>query len=164
MSVFLRIKKSIEARRIIRLIEIAQSTRNDQKSEEAVAKLVRIGEPAIGDLLNAVREQNGGNPVILKILNTVGSPATVKLIAALADANRSVRWTAATALEELADPRATAALIQALHDDDPRVRFTAALALGQIRDRCLDRGLVGAEKNAERWWENAPRGFKEYRH
>lgn len=150
MSILLRIKRSIEARRIMHLIDSAQSPRGSKESEQAVAKLVRIGEPAIRDLLNAVREENGGNSVILKILKAVGSPAAVQLIAALADANRRVRWTAAAALEALADPRATAALIQALHDEDPRVRFTAALALGQIRDRCLDRGLVGAINNDER--------------
>jgi len=55
-----------------------------------------------------------------------------RLIRALRDENRYVRWGAAGALGELGDARAVQPLVEALKDEDWNVREKAAWALRRI--------------------------------
>jgi HEAT repeat protein len=60
-------------------------------------------------------------------------PAVAPLIEALADPKRQVRWEAAKALSQIADPAAAAALVRSLRDRGFGVRWLAAeglIALG----------------------------------
>jgi HEAT repeat protein len=66
-------------------------------------------------------------------LVTMGGPAVAPLIEALADPKRQVRWEAAKALSQIADPAAAPALVRALRDRGFGVRWLAAeglIALG----------------------------------
>jgi HEAT repeat protein len=67
----------------------------------------------------------------------LGSPAVAGLIAALGDAHRRVRWEAAKALEQIADPEAAPALVGALEDQDPAVRWLAAEGLIALKSKGL---------------------------
>ena len=62
-----------------------------------------------------------------------GAPAVPRLIGALKDANKYVRWGAAEALGRIDDPRAVEPLIAALRDHDKDVRWKAAISLGSMR-------------------------------
>ncbi|HEX8452748.1 MAG TPA: M56 family metallopeptidase [Longimicrobium sp.] len=71
--------------------------------------------------------------------------AVVALVAALRDADGTVRLSAIRALGSLHDPRAVQALIEALRtDSDATVRNTAAWALGEIESRAATAALVQA--------------------
>jgi HEAT repeat protein len=66
-------------------------------------------------------------------LVTMRGPAVAPLIEALADPKLQVRWEAAKALSQIADPAAAPALVQALRDRGFGVRWLAAeglIALG----------------------------------
>jgi HEAT repeat protein len=66
-------------------------------------------------------------------LVAMGGPAVAPLIEALADPKRQVRWEAAKALSQIADPAAAPALARALRDRGFGVRWLAAeglIALG----------------------------------
>jgi HEAT repeat protein len=70
-------------------------------------------------------------------LVAVGRPATGALIKSLADRHRQVRWEAAKALSQIADPRAAPALVRALEDDEFSVRWLAATGLTALRSKGL---------------------------
>jgi HEAT repeat protein len=59
----------------------------------------------------------------------IGAPAVESLINALDHHKEQVRWEAAKALVEIADPKAAPALINALEDEDFDVSWVAAEAL-----------------------------------
>jgi HEAT repeats/PRC-barrel domain len=62
-------------------------------------------------------------------LVTKGAPAVAALAAALAGGGTQVRWEAAKALQQMADPEAAPALVAALEDSDSGVRWIAAEGL-----------------------------------
>jgi HEAT repeat protein len=78
----------------------------------------QIDELSNGDVLARDRARH--------ILVRIGEPAIRPLIEALASPNEIVRWEAAKALSELADPTAAPALIEALDDQRFAVRWLAA--------------------------------------
>lgn len=59
----------------------------------------------------------------------IRGPAVSALIGALGDPRRQVRWEAAKALGEIANPRAAPALVRALRDTEFSVRWLAAEGL-----------------------------------
>ncbi len=59
----------------------------------------------------------------------IGRPALGALIEALSSKQMRVRWEAATALQQMADPAAAPALVKALQDKEFDVRWLAAEAL-----------------------------------
>ena len=59
----------------------------------------------------------------------IGSPAVPGLIELLKDKRTHVRWEAAKALSEIADPLAAPALVEALEDNDPGIRWLGAEGL-----------------------------------
>jgi HEAT repeat protein len=67
-----------------------------------------------------------------KELVSIGSPAVPHLIKCLSDLRRQVRWEAAKALGEIADPITATVLVAALEDKDSDVRWLAAEALVAI--------------------------------
>jgi HEAT repeat protein len=69
-----------------------------------------------------------------EILTSIGKQAVRQLIPLLKDPNDDVRWEAAKALAEIADPRAASKLVATLEDHNFGVRWLAAeglIALGQ---------------------------------
>jgi HEAT repeat protein len=73
--------------------------------------------------------------------------AVVPLIEALKDDDRSVRSSAASALEYIGDERAVEPLIEALKDNDEDVRIEAASSLGKIGDERAVEPLIKALKD-----------------
>ena len=86
-------------------------------------------------------------------LTTIGPPAVPASIEALNDHWAVVRWEAAKALEELADPSGAAALTTALDDEDAGVRWVAAealIAIGRDGVVAVLRGLL--ERSDSEWF------------
>ena len=77
----------------------------------------------------------------------IGQPAVGPLIEALASAHENVRWEAAKALGEIGNPAAAPALIEALDDERFAVRWVAAeglIALGRAGVGALLNALMAA--------------------
>lgn len=70
-----------------------------------------------------------------------------QLIRDLSDESWQIRWNAAGALGDTADPRAIGPLAAALKDENSYVRATAATALGAIDDPRVVDPLIGALKD-----------------
>jgi HEAT repeat protein len=69
-----------------------------------------------------------------------GSPAVPDLVKALSDPATHVRWEAAKALAEIADPASVPGLVASLEDRDQAVRWLAAeglIRIGRPGLRCL---------------------------
>ena len=120
---------------------------NDEKELDAtIEKLVKIGKPAIPDLIEALRDKN----LLVRrsaalILAKIGSPAIPALVKALKDSDVRVRRRAAAVLKTISDQwawdlfgdkseakAAVPQLIPLLKDSDADVRSSAASALGKI--------------------------------
>lgn len=84
---------------------------------------------------------DGSGAVRLKAraaLVEIGNPAVPALIATLRSHDAQVRWEAAKALHDLADPSAAAALVAALEDKSFDVRWLAAEGLALIGRKALE--------------------------
>jgi len=103
--------------------------------ENALEKLITIGEPAVSPLITALEDKNISVRVgAARALGGIKyNRALEPLIVALKDENASVRMWAAEALGEIEDPRAVEALDVVLKDADPHVRIAAESALKRIR-------------------------------
>ena len=76
----------------------------------------------------------------------IGEPAVASLIEALTDSRQSVRWEAAKALSDIADPAAAPALVVALEDRVFDIRWLAAkglIAIGYKSIVPLLKALIG---------------------
>lgn len=98
--------------------------RNNMKCKHARALLVEIGFPAVPSLINALRNSSSEN----------------------------VRWQAAEALTQIADPIAAPALVQALMDDSQNVRGAAARALIVLDRSALTPLLEALTKHFDSVW------------
>jgi len=85
-------------------------------------------------------------------LVAIGSPAVGPLVGALKDRRQMVRWEAAKALGEIADPSAAAAMVTILEDEDAGVRWLAAEGLTALgRDGVMPL-LHALAKNSDSEW------------
>jgi hypothetical protein len=90
-----------------------------------------------------------------KSLVSIGKPAVAPLVKALADQKEQVRWEAAKALGQIADPSATTALLEALEDKDFDIRWLAAeglIAIGKDALVPLLKALI--ERSDSAWFRN----------
>ncbi len=83
----------------------------------------------VTDLGNADRETR---EKARRTLVEIGAPAVDALSTALSSGNAQVRWEAAKALQQIADPAIAPALIMALEDEDEGVRWIAAEGLSTL--------------------------------
>jgi HEAT repeat protein len=101
---------------------------------------------SIGSLISDLASASGqARTASRQALVSIGSPAVPFLIDATADPSEQVRWEAAMALSQIADPRAAPALVRALEDSEFSVRWLAAeglLAMGRNGLEPLLRELV----------------------
>jgi HEAT repeat protein len=111
-------------------------------SDNGIAALVETLASADGVERQAAREQ----------LAKIGRPAVPALLKALRMPNDHVRWEAARALGEIADPRAAPALVRTLEDEKAAVRWLAATALITLGRNALVPLLQGLEGNSDSIW------------
>jgi HEAT repeat protein len=101
---------------------------------------------SIGSLISDLASDSGqARTASRHSLVSIGPPAVPFLIEAAADPSKQVRWEAAMALSQIADPKAAPALVRALEDKEFSVRWLAAqglLAMGQNGLEPLLRELV----------------------
>jgi HEAT repeat protein len=110
------------------------------------AALVDMGKPAVGPLINALRDINPDvqRNAALALGELGDDGAVVPLIEALMDVHYPARGAVTKALGQIGDPQAVESLIMALRDHDILVRRRAATALGQIGDARAVEPLVQA--------------------
>lgn len=88
---------------------------------------------AINELVTALANKSGSaRQRARETLVELGRPAVPNLVAVLGSANQQIRWEAAKALSEIADPSSSSALVTTLEDNDPGIRWLAAEGLSKI--------------------------------
>ncbi|HCU37582.1 MAG TPA: hypothetical protein DGT21_19765 [Armatimonadetes bacterium] len=130
-------KKKFKAR-VTELLEVGSSGR-----DEAIAELKRMGEDAIGPLLEALEDNDYKlRMVAARYLGDVAMEAAVPaLVTALSDSSKNVQRCAADALTKIGQA-AVEPLLDALIGKDQSARKWAAEALGDIGDRSVALELV----------------------
>ncbi len=108
--------------------------------------LVRIGEPAVAPLINSFKNEDVRN-MSSNVLLQIGEPAVLPLIAALENEDTFIREQAAFTLGNIGDIRAVEPLIILLNDADAMVREKAARALGKIGDKLAVNALIAVLKD-----------------
>ena len=95
----------------------------------------RADPAALGRPIGALRNRRGAmRQHARELLVAMGGPAVKPLVELLGDPEQVMRWEAAKALGEIADPRAARGLAMALEDTDFEVRWLTAeglIALGR---------------------------------
>lgn len=101
--------------------------------------LIRIGVPAVGGLVEALRDENHAvRRAAAKALGKIGHDgALVGLRVALLDVDADVRRFSAEALGRLSDRESIEVLGLALRDEHERVRHAAAEALVKLGDAAI---------------------------
>lgn len=85
-------------------------------------------------------------------LVSIGKEAVPFLVKSLKDRKHWVRWEAAKALAQIADPSATQALVDALRDKEFDVRWLAAEGLIKIGPKTLKPLLKALIQNSDSIW------------
>lgn len=115
--------------------------------------LRKIGAPAIGSLLRALRsEHESVREIVVEVLGAIRDPQAVEpLIAMLTDERAGVRASAAKLLGMIGDARAIDGLILRMNDQNerPRVRAWAAEALGKIGGNAAAAALAAFAKESK---------------
>jgi HEAT repeat protein len=96
---------------------------------------------------NGVERQSAREQLVL-----LGDPAIPELIKCLSDPRRQVRWEAAKALGDVADPIAATALAATLDDEDGDVRWLAAIALAALGREGLPPLLAALIEHSDSDW------------
>jgi hypothetical protein len=109
----------------------------DPDRHEAARTLVKIGDPAVPALIDALSDTR--ETVCLEALFALGqiqdSRAIVPLTKLLVDATPRIRRTTAELLGEFGDVQAVEPLIQTLDGDDEQLKVIAAHALANLEDQ-----------------------------
>jgi len=138
------------AKAIETLIQLL-SNQDPYTHSEAVRALVRIGEPAVEHLIQALRDMDLREGAI-GVLEEIGSARAVEPLIRILKDNGKARSKAADALGKIGDVRAVEPLIEALsigYIFDSSVQVHAAGALGKIRDSRAVDPLIHALKDKD---------------
>jgi HEAT repeat protein len=136
---------------LITALKDQEALRSDewQERQAAVRALGRIGKPATGPLISALKfEDEDVCKAAVDALGQIGEPAVQPLIDALSDEYYGVCMAAAEALGKIGDPRAVEPLIAALKNGGwYMIRKAAAEALGRIGDPRAVEPLIAVLKD-----------------
>lgn len=126
--------QSLNVGNVTLLLENFKSN-DEAEREDTLDVLARIGAPAVGELIKALKNENlQVRQGAMEALGRIGQPAVPALKQALQDQDPDVRRRAADALGKMGTEAKNAVpdLIKALQDTNERVRGSAAAALGNI--------------------------------
>jgi hypothetical protein len=109
----------------------ALSYRDPGIQSAAVHALGRIGPPAAGPLVNALKKRNRALRLgVIGALAEIRDPVAISALAAMMnDPSSEVRWQAAIALGEMGSQDAFVPLLRGLQDKDKYVRYGSAISL-----------------------------------
>jgi HEAT repeat protein len=117
------------------------------------AESIDIDADSIGSLISDLASDDGWVRETARLsLVGIGSRAVAALIEALGDPHRRVRWEAAKALEQIANPQAAPALVGALEDKEFSVRWLAAEGLVAIGSEALGPLLRALIERSDSVW------------
>jgi HEAT repeat protein len=123
----------IEIKKLIKLLE------DYDQQEKAKKSLIKIGEPAIGLLIQALSKKSDICLEAIDVLEGIGKPIVDPLIVSLKHESAIVRSSVGWAIYKLAGKLnfngAVRPLIDLLNDRNANVQQNAVMALGEIGDR-----------------------------
>jgi HEAT repeat protein len=119
-----------------------QQNKLSQKKSESVSDPKGQGSQKNGDRMETWLADLASHNDTIRVkarhaLVGMGKAAVPSLIEALKDKNNHIRWEAAKALGEIADPGTTSALVEALEDEDFDIRWLAGEALIKMNIHAL---------------------------
>ena len=127
---------------VLILIELLQSTTDNELMAIAGKTLIAIGDRAIDSLVGLL-SQPEYTLLAVKSLSYIRTASTISpLLSVIECEDAEVRATAINALGSFHDRRIPPVLITALKDKASRVRKEAAIALGFRPDLCLELNLI----------------------
>jgi CubicO group peptidase (beta-lactamase class C family) len=119
---------------------------------EAINELVKIGEPAVDDLIISLQDKDENvrwcSAITLEKISPLGKQSIPFLISSLKDKNSNVRWCSALALRkfELDALESVPSLQKLLYDEDYDVRWAAYISISKIDNKSLNVIPVLSEK------------------
>lgn len=111
---------------------------------EAINELVKIGEPAVDDLIISLQDKDENvrwcSAITLEKISPLGKQSIPFLISVLKDKSSNVRWCSALALGkfELDALESIPSLQKLLFDEDYDVRWAAYIAISKIENKSLN--------------------------
>ncbi|NEP62065.1 MAG: HEAT repeat domain-containing protein [Symploca sp. SIO2G7] len=121
---------------VISLVELLQSTEDEDLAQMAAKALSKIGGSAI-TALSSLLEEEESRYLAVQALAHIGSPETIApLLTVVHDPLPSIRFTAIEALISFRDRRILPVIVEALQDPAAVVRKEAVIGLG-LRGRTL---------------------------
>jgi hypothetical protein len=125
----------------------------NQEKKEKKAQGIRDALSQIDSLIKDLHDDDGiVRQEARQTLEFIGKPAVDFLIPLLKDRNDDVRWEAAKALTEIADPRAASPLADILMDHHFGVRWLGAEGLIALGRTALIPTLEGVVRHPESAW------------
>ncbi len=120
---------------------------------EKTVTQVASDRDTVASLVDALASTDGVERQLARErLQEIGGLAVPGLVRALESPSEHLRWEAAKALGEIADPAAAPALVNRLQDGKAAVRWLAAIALINLGHDALMPLLQGLEGNADSIW------------
>lgn len=119
---------------------------------DAINELVKIGEPAVDELILSLLDKDENvrwcSAITLEKISPLGKQSIPFLIGALKDKNANVRWCSALALGKfkLDALQSVPSLQKLLYDEDYDVRWAAYIAISKIDNKSLNVIPVLSEK------------------
>ncbi|MCZ7610214.1 MAG: serine hydrolase [Ignavibacterium sp.] len=113
-------------------------------SGEAIKELVKIGEPAVDDLIISLQDKDENvrwcSVIALEKISPLGKQSIPFLISALKDNSSNVRWCSALALGKFKSEamQSIPSLQKLLYDDDYDVRWAAYISISNIDKKSLN--------------------------
>ncbi|HEX7357951.1 MAG TPA: serine hydrolase [Ignavibacteriaceae bacterium] len=113
-------------------------------SGEAINELIKIGEPAVDELILSLQDKDENvrwcSAIALEKISPLGKQSIPFLINALKDKDSNVRWCSSLALGKFKSEalESIPSLLKLLYDEDYDVRWAAYIAISKIDNKSLN--------------------------